>query len=79
MQAFMPAEVFCGAEPVFPVPHADAQLHSYFPSHEPVIGVQHLHAADIARNGLANHRIPPFPFQLKGENAAKSKAGKCAS
>ena len=65
VQAFVPADMPCGrSRSLPPVPCTDAQFCSQFASHEPVVGIQHLCSADVARNGLADHRTPSLPFHL---------------
>ncbi len=76
VQAFVPADMPCGRpRPLPPIPCADAQFRPHFAGHKPVVGIQHLCSADVARNGLADHRNPSLPFHL-GIRQAGTAPGK---
>jgi hypothetical protein len=84
VQAFVAAQVANSClDSITRAPGADAKLRSAFVGDEPVVGVEHFRSADVARDGLADHRISPSSFHrrlggcMRNEGERNRRGAKC--
>jgi hypothetical protein len=66
-----------GAQAISRAPAADAQLAALFIGYEPMIGLLFLRSADVARDGLPDHRNPPVRMAMNGRPFPAAISGQC--
>ena len=74
VQAGLPAQMFgAGAQAAVRSPPGDAQFATMRVRHEPVIGLPFFCPADVARNGLPDHRFSRSAIVLNGRRFHRGK------